>query len=121
MRKNALLEEQIFSIFEVDAASRTRSGFFSITTSAGIQNGYSTGYELLHGTNADVGGFNISGFAFADGGEVYYSTTMTWNDRIDPNFAYRRDSLYSFAEHMMHDPKDYTVQIPWDDNFTIRK
>ena len=49
-------------------------------------NGYKTGYQLLHGTNRTVGGFKIAGKILKRtrncfSGEMRYS----WNDIIDPN------------------------------------
>ena len=40
---------------------RWSEGQFDDSFNAEIENGYNTGYEMLHGTNADVGGFEMSG------------------------------------------------------------
>ena len=57
-------------------------------------NGYSTGYELLHGTNWTVGGYRWFGQIYRRSqicfdGDLQY----IWNDIIDPNFGYDKDFL----------------------------
>ncbi|MFL6117713.1 MAG: hypothetical protein ACJ786_41140 [Catenulispora sp.] len=70
-----------------------------------IQNGEGIiGYQYLHGTNADAGGFTIQGWAHPIPGHddpdanqtsaatrVQYYLEYTWNDIIDPNPQYGTD------------------------------
>ena len=90
MRANKLLAPQIANQLANDAGYRVNSGVVDITFSAEIENGYRSGYELLHGTNSTVGDFTIKGAAHvtnhADGSRtVEYDVKFTWNDVIDPN------------------------------------
>ena len=95
-----------------------------ITTSMVIENGESIiGYQYLHGTNADVGGFKIKGSISRDAeGNVTYDLTYTWNDIIDPNFDYTSDQMKAkFANSIPFiTPTDYTIRISWSDKTIIK-
>ena len=92
---------------------------FNETMSMEIENGEQMiGYQYLHGTNADVGGFNISGTIVKNAnGDATISLTYTWNDIIDPNFIYDTDSAKAkFAQSIpFADPTDYIIRISWVD------
>jgi len=94
-----------------------------ITTSIAIQNGESIiGYQYLHGTNADVGGFQIQGNISRDlEGNTTYQLTYTWNDMIDPNFNYTSDIMkVAFAQKIPGaNPTSYYICISWDDTTII--
>ena len=89
----------------------------SITTSAEIENGESIiGYQYLHGTNADAGGFQINGFVGKDtSGNTTYDIKCTWNDIIDPNFKYASDRKKASVAHLLPFTtcKDYKISITW--------
>ena len=54
----------------------------------------SSGYMLLYGSNADVGGYQIEGTVNKDEkGTITYDMTYTFNDIIDPNFRYKQDKV----------------------------
>lgn len=116
MRANGLLSTQIHNALSKDALSRTGTGPVNIRMNAVIQNGYSTGYEMLHGTNAGVGGFEINGFATLSEGTFTYQVQMIWHDIIDPNPQYFMDIVYSRILSVLG-PKDYEVHISWSDTF----
>ena len=76
------------------------------------------GYQYLHGTNKDVGNFQIHGFATVssiDENAIVFNLTYTWNDIIDPNSKYRTDIIKSTIAEIitlgLADP--YTLQINW--------
>jgi hypothetical protein len=96
---------------------------FHETFSAVIDNGEDiNGYQYLHGTNQDVGGFQMSGTALV---HLYYQHTGShlvemdinyqWNDLIDPNPQYTTDTLKSwFAEAITLGVADaYKISINW--------
>lgn len=62
----------------------------------------SSGYMLLHGSNADVGGYQIEGTVNKDEkGTITYDMTYTFNDVIDPNFRYKQDKVcYNILEQL---------------------
>ena len=62
----------------------------------------SSGYMLLHGSNADVGGYQIEGTVNKDEkGTITYDMTYTFNDIIDPNFRYKQDKVcYNFVKFL---------------------
>ena len=90
MRANSTLRRQIDNKLTQDAKDRTSEGTINENFHAVIENGYTTGYEYLHGTNGglDIRG-DISAIESTYGSyrkiELIYDVTMTWNDIIDPN------------------------------------
>jgi len=95
-----------------------------LTTAIQIENGEGIiGYQYLHGTNADVGGFGIKGTVSKDAqGVLTYDLNYTWNDMIDPNFQYGSDSIKAqIAQNIpFANPADYYIQISWSDKTVIR-
>lgn len=95
-----------------------------ITTSIIIENGEDIiGYQYLHGTNEEVGGFQIQGTISKDAkGDTIYDLTYIWNDLIDPNFMYESDSPKAeFAKSIPGaNPTDYYIRISWNDKSIIR-
>ena len=89
--------------------------------------GYRTGYAQLHGSNKDVGDFQMEGmFSMApapgSGSELEFTFTnnlQTFNDRVDPNFKYKPDAVFAnLAKNLAAatggpPPKDYTLRIRW--------
>ena len=127
MKKNATLTQKVKDIvlpMGRDLAPG-ESLEVDICTSMEIENGEDIiGYQYLHGTNADVGGFKIYGMISKNAsGDTVYSLTYEWNDMIDPNFKYDSDKAkvefadkwIPFAEHT-----DYYIRISWEDTTVIR-
>jgi len=89
-----------------------------------IENGENAvGYQFLHGTNEEVGGFKISGnISKSKKGDVTYMITYAWNDIIDPNNMYTTDIEKSNAakENGLFTPKDYEIHLTWYDTTIIR-
>ncbi len=125
MRKNQLLSEQIIAAITPYCANLeyAQSTSVQITTNVEIENGEDMiGYQYLHGTNSDVGGFSISGkLKKLPNGDVNCDLTLTWNDMIDPNFQYTSDKKKAeFAKHIpFANPTNYYIQINWQDSFVI--
>ena len=108
-----------------DSLKNGESMQIDITTAIEIENGEDIiGYQYLHGTNADVGGFQIKGsISKNDKGDTTYNLTYTWNDIIDPNYIYSSDSKKAeFAKSLpFANPTDFTIRISWSDNTVIRE
>lgn len=52
-----------------------------------------TGYMLIYGSNADVGGYQIQGSVGKDEtGTITYDMKYTFNDIMDPNFRYSSET-----------------------------
>ena len=126
MKDNSLLKSKVKDIVIplADGMKNNTSKDIDITTSMEIQNGEDIiGYQYLHGTNADVGGFQIKGTISKNSkGDVTYKLTYTWNDKIDPNFMYYSDSKKAeFAKSIpFANPTDYTIRITWSDKTVIK-
>ncbi len=117
MKNNELLTDQIESYLTEDAARRKVSGKFWIDKHPEIQNGYRTGYEMLHGPHE----FSISGMANLTSSGVFYKYNASWYDAIDPNNSYYGDTFYSGVAEMFYSPANYNVFISWDNSIVIPK
>ncbi len=97
-----------------------------------MENGFSTGYEMLHMSNNSIGNLNIVGDVFfldGDNGfgklsepcKVYlsYGLFITWNDIIDPNPKYPADVLASAFLRFYATPKDYVIRIKYTETIIL--
>jgi hypothetical protein len=89
--------------------------------------GYLTGYAQLHGSNRDVGDFQMEGmFSMApapgSGSELEFTFTnnlLIFNDKVDPNYKYNMDDVFANLAKKLGaasggaPPKDYIVRIRW--------
>nr|MDT0658869.1 hypothetical protein [Micromonospora sp. DSM 115978] len=85
-----------------------------------IANGWGTGYENLHGTDATVGDFHIEGNPTVrplpgGGHEVVLDTTFTWNDIVDPNPKYGEDWVGTWIPGTA----PFNIHIEWRDQTTV--
>ncbi len=120
MKNDQLLNKQILDVLKKDASIRNESGKVNFQFHAEIENGYLTGYEMLHGTVTPLGDFQINGTAkFINSNQIQYSLSLTWNDVIDPNATYDTDTKLSKVLNFFYSPKDYEVHINWEDTFNI--
>jgi uncharacterized protein RhaS with RHS repeats len=73
------------------------------------------GYHYLHGSNGDVGDFNIRGTIKGDCRAIAVDLTYTWNDMIDPNAQYTTDQIKSVFGRMISfgQAADYRIWITW--------
>jgi RHS repeat-associated protein len=83
MMKNSILTTKVKDMILPygNDLSNNQSIDIDIVTSMEIQNGEDViGYQYLHGTNADAGGFTIKGsISKNDKGDVTYDLTYTWD------------------------------------------
>ena len=90
-----------------------------------IENGEGiVGYKYLHGTNEDVGGFQITGTISKDTrGDMIFDLTYSWNDIMDPNPTYSTDMIKAgFAKTIpFANPTDFEMHITWSDKTIIRQ
>jgi len=84
-----------------------------------IENGYSTGYEMLHGTQyfsyATTGKYDKRTDSFI------FSFSIKWFDTINPNHYYGGDTLSNEVLQRFYKPKDYNVEIKWTQNISISR
>jgi hypothetical protein len=133
MRANQLLPSQAREALRPDILERAARGAdigdFAIRFHGNIENGYGTGYQLLHGSKAvpdrgewlgeDQGDVQMVGTATRecrrDGKTGFiYTIRTTWNDIIDPNPRYVLDTILSVALHAVYHPRDYKIKITWE-------
>ena len=105
---------------------------FAQTFAAEVENGEGiVGYQYLHGTNGDVGGFLLSGTSTVTrgvGGSSNTNGTTTagetvveiqgnyrWNDMIDPNPQYQTDNIKSIIAEIitLGQAQSYRISINW--------
>ena len=98
------------------------NGSFDTTTQVAMENGEGiVGYQYLHGTNQEAGGFQHNGTTsvkpLPDGTyEVTVNSNYRWNDVIDPNPQYSTDNWKStIAEIVTFGQADpYDIHIGWE-------
>lgn len=124
---NVLVQNKALRTYDAYQRDGTRGQAFNDTGPMEIQNGESiSGYQYLHGTNADAGGFNFQGRTTIDktngGYEVHVPARYTWNDRIDPNGQYRSDQIKStIAEIVTLGRADsYNLHLSWNSEAVVR-
>jgi hypothetical protein len=129
MMDNRLLRDQLYCPMQTQAQNALRQylwagvpdGRFDQQLAAEIDSGEGiVGYKYLHGTNEHLGGFEFGGDTRVqprpDGGyEVTIDGEYTWNDRMDPNPAYRTDQWKDrVAEAITLGQADpYDLHITW--------
>ena len=129
MNANALLNNSIRS-WLLTYAYGYSAGLINMRRHAEIENGYYTGYELLHGSNREVGDFEMwGGFTTERQGDYllyHFNITCQWNDKIDPNYSYNSDveletfiRLFGFP-FPYFSPADYVIRIRWNKKLTIK-
>jgi hypothetical protein len=106
-------------------AEITNSNSFAVyeNFAAVIENGEGIiGYQYLHGTNADVGGFVIYGNANVtknpNGAKmITFDLNFQWNDMIDPNPEYSTDTWKSILGEIitLGQSESYAIHITWSD------
>ena len=119
MKANELLKRQILHALQSDASKRRGTGPVNLRFHAEIENGYFTGYEMLHGTHSALGDFEINGIAIMQNNLITYQVQMTWHDIIDPNPTYGSDRISATFLNAVGNPKDYEIHISWSDIFII--
>ncbi len=125
---NELVQNRAIDAFERRGTSRQPGPeHFDDKGRMEIQNGESiSGWQYLHGTDKDAGGFKFRGsteVTRVDGGyEVHVPATYTWNDKIDPNPEYRSDQIKStIAEVITLSRADgYELHLSWSGDATVR-
>ena len=95
----------------------------SLNTSMTIQNGEDIiGYQYLHGTYENVGGYQIQGeIEKKTDGTIIYRMSYTWNDIMDPNFMYESDSKKAKLANIISfgRAESYNIHITWTDETII--
>ena len=125
MKNNDVLKQNVAEIVlpYADDLEVGTSIDINVTTAMEIENGEDIiGYQYLHGTNADAGGFQIVGKISKDNnGNIVYDLTYAWNDIIGPNYAYTSDSQKAKLAKLIPfaDPTDYEIHITWSDKTII--
>ena len=121
LKKNKLLKKQVQDyLFEMAGGiNKGESVDIDVSIAVVIENGEDIiGYQYLHGTNADVGGFQIQGtITKLNNGDCIFDLTYTWNDIMDPNPVYASDvKKANFAKIIpFAKPSDYKISISWRD------
>ena len=119
MKKHEGLREMLVDYLSEDLRKRTGKGKVGIQDkNPVIEHGYVTGYGLMHGTDATVGGFKVLGevedFKVVDGRRhATYNVAFEWNDRADWNPAWFWDRVIRLASHNLGIGREYNFHIKW--------
>ena len=90
---------------------------------AAMENGYTTGYKLLHGVNMDEGGLEYHGILTKTAPNCFSGDfSYTWHDKIDPNFGERGDLIITpiVLGFLAYKPKDYVISINFSGQFKAK-
>ena len=82
------------------------------------------GYQLLHGTNKDVGDFQITGKIKRIEDKCFEGNiTQQWNDIIDHNKKYWDDIILNAVMRFLFYlfPRDYVIKIQFNSDFKAEK
>jgi RHS repeat-associated protein len=113
MSSNSLLERQIFlELYYNDLICRKGDGevYGVLHGDAATGMGYATGYDLLGGSNSDVGDLIYSGnVTILQDGTYEYELEFIWNDKMDPNHQYTMDTIGA----SVFPGEPYIVRIKW--------
>ncbi|WP_436772456.1 hypothetical protein [Yinghuangia sp. YIM S09857] len=108
--------------------SQSTFGNFDMTHPLELRNGEGmVGYEYLHGTNKDVGGFNAKGHTVVtrmdDGTYVVKVTAdLTFNDVVDPNLKYSTDKWKAGVANVISlgQAESYNLRVTWPQEAVVR-
>ncbi len=124
---NGKVQNLALALYDRYSENGQTSGGFNETFHQDIENGEGVvGYQYLHGTNKDVGDFNMNGNATitptADGYEVRIKSNYTWNDKIDPNPQYSTDRRKSMLAEIitLGRAESYDIHITWPAETAVR-
>ncbi len=76
------------------------------------------GYEFLHGTNAEYGGFQIEGRITCNNKGTYtFSFNYTWNDYMNAEEKYTTDQIKAVLGKIIsfNRARNYVLRIIWSD------
>jgi RHS repeat-associated protein len=96
------------------AGKFNKQGSLNGAMSYNFGGGYRTGYQLLGGSNATVGGLSYSGYLSINGDELNYHVNLVWNDIQDPIDSWD-DQFGAWA----FPGTPYTVHVSWSYDFTL--
>ncbi len=123
MRDNTIIQEELemFALDYIYQMQNTKMNEIKIESftydNFEIQNGYLTGYEMLHGTsdNGQMGFSVLSGVGKfnKESGDYEFTFVLEWRDRINPNMGQGDQLPYDIATSINPDAKDYNITIQW--------
>ena len=135
MQENQTLTEEMKNYNNTQASAAVKqyqqsgqgNGTFDTTSQVAMENGEGiVGYQYLHGTNQEAGGFQHNGTTsvkpLPDGTyEVTVNSNYRWNDVIDPNPQHSTDRTKStIAEILTLGQADpYDIHIGWEGSSTV--
>ena len=128
MRSNELLNSQIHDVlYEYINGIRDdvkKGGIlpFHLRFHGEIENGYMTGYEMLHGSDSRLGDTQIYGIVQYNSNTKQFDFILRniWNDRINPNRTYQEDVTLANILNKFYSPQDYNVKIIWHEKINIK-
>jgi len=128
MQANPSLDAQLDELVLGLAADCAESGICGAVyqrTNMVIDNGEGVvGYQYLHGSNAEAGGFEVEGTASqldSSSGLISVDLTYTWNDIMDPNPEYLSDrAKAAFAELItLGGAESYDFHVTWKETYVV--
>jgi RHS repeat-associated protein len=129
MKENGILSEQIegkllsyLSGIREMLKTKGKPSTIDLKFHGEIENGYFTGYEMLHGSNSKLGDTQIKGTVEYNSktSQFDFNIQVIWNDKIDPNASYDEDVMLNNLLNVFYTPKDYNVKIKWNEKVSVK-
>ncbi|WP_042720373.1 RHS repeat-associated core domain-containing protein [Flavobacterium sp. B17] len=123
MKANEKLNKFLYTVAFTQSRGMLDNGIKSKSYESGnthfdIENGYNTGYEMLHGTNYFSYAFTSN---YNESDDTYtVNMNVKWFDKIDANAKYVDDKFLSGSLNAFYNPKDYYISISWYQVFVIK-
>ncbi|MBP1223633.1 hypothetical protein [Flavobacterium sp. 1355] len=121
MRDNDIINELLISSSNGIANEMIEKHLNTITKKSSnfhveIQDGYFSGYEILHGTL--YFSYEVTGKYNSKNETFTFDYSLKWRDRINPN-KYSGDNVY--ADYYKGSAKDYDITIRWKQTVQVNR
>ncbi len=116
--KKELLKRSIARGYLMDSEGRTQYSEISGNFAFEIENGYNTGYKMLHGTQ--YFSYVINGKYDKSSDSYIFKFNLKWTDQINHNSTYMADKIFNYITNKVGHPKDYWITIQWTQTIIIK-
>jgi hypothetical protein len=123
MKGNEILLERLQRIARARSYSMNSEGKTKYSETSGnfhfeIDNGYNTGYKMLHGTN--YLSYVANGRYDKSSDSYIFKFNLKWTDQINHNSTYTADKIFNYISSKVGHPKDYWITIQWTQTIIIK-
>ncbi|WP_170234792.1 hypothetical protein, partial [Chryseobacterium hagamense] len=123
MKGNEILSDRLQRIARARSYSMNSEGKTKYSETSGnfhfeIDNGYNTGYKMLHGTN--YLSYVANGRYDKSSDSYIFKFNLKWTDQINHNSSVTADKWFNYIARKVGHPKDYWITIQWTQTIIIK-